>query len=169
MAPSSPTSRLSIIDLNLGLYTAAASARRARNEFRPAPRRGTWGIDPTPRATWRSGEERVPTGTSKGPATGGPLKRRRSESNRRMEVLQTSALPLGYGARALKLSPRPRHTQRDRRAQKADTPLADRPCRVLGKMVRRAEESGWSLLSLARVSTRTGFQTNSAGVEQVQE
>ena len=25
-------------------------------------------------------------------------KRRRSESNRRMEVLQTSALPLGYGA-----------------------------------------------------------------------
>ena len=26
------------------------------------------------------------------------LQRRRSESNRRMEVLQTSALPLGYGA-----------------------------------------------------------------------
>ena len=26
--------------------------------------------------------------------------RRRSESNRRMEVLQTSALPLGYGAEA---------------------------------------------------------------------
>src|SRR5437867_11597469 len=28
-------------------------------------------------------------------------KRRRSESNRRIEVLQTSALPLGYGARGL--------------------------------------------------------------------
>jgi len=27
-----------------------------------------------------------------------PSERRRSESNRRMEVLQTSALPLGYGA-----------------------------------------------------------------------
>jgi hypothetical protein len=27
------------------------------------------------------------------------VERRRSESNRRMEVLQTSALPLGYGAR----------------------------------------------------------------------
>src|SRR2546425_11135014 len=27
-----------------------------------------------------------------------PPKRRRSESNRRIEVLQTSALPLGYGA-----------------------------------------------------------------------
>jgi hypothetical protein len=30
--------------------------------------------------------------------------RRRSESNRRMEVLQTSALPLGYGAGDGKLS-----------------------------------------------------------------
>jgi hypothetical protein len=28
----------------------------------------------------------------------GGLQRRRSESNRRIEVLQTSALPLGYGA-----------------------------------------------------------------------
>jgi hypothetical protein len=28
--------------------------------------------------------------------------RRRSESNRRIEVLQTSALPLGYGARGSK-------------------------------------------------------------------
>src|SRR5215217_4075090 len=35
------------------------------------------------------------------------LQRRRSESNRRMEVLQTSALPLGYGAgRTGKLFPR---------------------------------------------------------------
>jgi hypothetical protein len=32
--------------------------------------------------------------------------RRRSESNRRMEVLQTSALPLGYGAGEEKLAPR---------------------------------------------------------------
>src|SRR2546425_5721603 len=30
-----------------------------------------------------------------------PRERRRSESNRRIEVLQTSALPLGYGARGL--------------------------------------------------------------------
>src|SRR6266576_7129483 len=30
--------------------------------------------------------------------------RRRSESNRRIEVLQTSALPLGYGARASKVT-----------------------------------------------------------------
>ena len=29
----------------------------------------------------------------------GARERRRTESNRRMEVLQTSALPLGYGAR----------------------------------------------------------------------
>jgi hypothetical protein len=28
--------------------------------------------------------------------------RRRADSNRRMEVLQTSALPLGYGAEGLK-------------------------------------------------------------------
>src|SRR5205814_3386907 len=32
------------------------------------------------------------------------LKRRRSESNRRIEVLQTSALPLGYGAERDKLA-----------------------------------------------------------------
>jgi hypothetical protein len=32
------------------------------------------------------------------------MQRRRSESNRRMEVLQTSALPLGYGAWTGKLS-----------------------------------------------------------------
>src|SRR5213593_411293 len=30
-----------------------------------------------------------------------PRERRRSESNRRIEVLQTSALPLGYGAELL--------------------------------------------------------------------
>src|SRR6266576_2391865 len=33
--------------------------------------------------------------------------RRRSESNRRIEVLQTSALPLGYGARASKVTKTP--------------------------------------------------------------
>src|SRR5712692_5971962 len=35
---------------------------------------------------------------------GGPAERRRTESNRRMEVLQTSALPLGYGASASKVT-----------------------------------------------------------------
>src|SRR5437667_6300922 len=35
------------------------------------------------------------------------LERRRSESNRRIEVLQTSALPLGYGARASKVTKTP--------------------------------------------------------------
>ena len=33
-----------------------------------------------------------------GHVTGCGIERRRTESNRRMEVLQTSALPLGYGA-----------------------------------------------------------------------
>ncbi len=32
------------------------------------------------------------------------VERRRSESNRRIEVLQTSALPLGYGAEASKVT-----------------------------------------------------------------
>ena len=46
-----------------------------------------------------------------GPALAGPLQRRRADSNRRMEVLQTSALPLGYGARDGKTHTSPPRSQ----------------------------------------------------------
>ena len=42
----------------------------------------------------------------------GGIQRRRAGSNRRMEVLQTSALPLGYGAGARKVAPRHRFLKR---------------------------------------------------------
>src|SRR5437764_14794857 len=42
--------------------------------------------------------ENVPQGCGRKRGSRCGAKRRRSESNRRIEVLQTSALPLGYGA-----------------------------------------------------------------------
>src|SRR6059058_4972732 len=48
--------------------------------------------------------ENVPQGCGRKRGSRCGAKRRRSESNRRIEVLQTSALPLGYGAVRHKLA-----------------------------------------------------------------
>src|SRR3989442_5839525 len=68
--------------------------------------------------------------------------RRRSESNRRIEVLQTSALPLGYGARASKvtkspgfLNPANLPSARPRVRALADPPPEDARC--LSSVARR--------------------------------
>src|SRR5256885_2320854 len=53
---------------------------------------------------------------SRDPVSRCPTERRRSESNRRIEVLQTSALPLGYGARPSKVTKSARSIKSEARA-----------------------------------------------------
>src|SRR5438093_13424027 len=62
------------------------------------------------------------------------FKRRRSESNRRIEVLQTSALPLGYGAGRQKL------TKRDCSIKSAAREIGRASCRERVK----SYEVGWT-------------------------
>src|SRR6267143_4024657 len=79
------------------------------------------GLEPTTRARGSTGLRRQgDRGFHRAPAAGSSrlfrfawngtalrarlTERRRSESNRRIEVLQTSALPLGYGAGGLKMA-----------------------------------------------------------------